>query len=154
MQIKEKNDSRSDIFCKSCEATRVVTVCNQIHLVEKRRFLHFHSNKKYFPFNRGRNCENGGGGARDPNRGLMTGNTAEIYICTILWLAQPVFYLTALQWLIDWYKSSFWKLDNRAYYPGGGWIPTVTVLIEGREGASHSVPLNHFQITRQKQILN
>ena len=31
MQIKEKNDSRSDIFCKSCEATRVVTVCNQIH---------------------------------------------------------------------------------------------------------------------------
>ena len=84
MQIKEKNDSRSDIFCKSCEATRVVTVCNQIHLVEKRRFLHFHSNKKYFPFNRGRNCENGGGGARDPNRGLMTGNTAEIYICTIL----------------------------------------------------------------------
>ena len=54
--LKTGKDCVLHKFCKSYETLRFGTVCNQIRSVEKRRFLDFHSNKKYFPFNRGRNC--------------------------------------------------------------------------------------------------
>ena len=100
---------------------------------KKRRFLRFHSNKEYFPaspLNRGWNCENGGVGRTStrPNRRLMTGNTLEIYICTILWtrlyfIWQPT---PITDWLI---QILFLKVGTIALIIRTR-IPTVTVLTQ------------------------
>ena len=91
--------------------------------LKKRRFLRFHSNKEYFPahpLNRGWNCENGGVGRTStrPNRRLMTGNTLEIYICTILWTR--LYFIWQPTPITDWWMDTnplFESWDNCAYYP-------------------------------------